>query len=218
MRKLCIAISLLFALNDLSAQSSRYAITLEGAPTFSYLKFQSPFFASIDQPIWRYYGGMTLYYALRERSGIVSGVGFERKGASSSIDFTDENGTFIGKENFIIQLDYVSVPILFRQILDTKRTFFVDMGGYWGCLIKEGYSVRYQSSVHNYTDKTLNINDFGVSLGVGMRLPLWKNWSIPITLRSQHSIFSLAPMPNPRNFNVRNNTAQLAIGLTYQYH
>jgi hypothetical protein len=218
MRKFCIAISLLLALNDLSAQSSRYAITLEGAPTFSYLKYKYSIFSVYDRPIWRYYGGMTLYYALGERYGIVSGVGFERKGGTYQVNQTNENGTFIGMADNNLHLDYVSVPLLFRKILGAKQSFFVDLGGSWGCLIKQEAEQHFQNIhlVNNY--KTLNTNDFSVLLGVGMRLPLWKNWSLPITLRSQHSLFTLSTLPNSVNVNIRNNTAQLAIGLTYQYH
>jgi Outer membrane protein beta-barrel domain len=218
MRKFCLAICLLLALNPLSAQSSRYAITLEAAPTFSYMKYKYSAFSIVDKPIGRYYGGMTLYYALGERYGIVSGVGFERKGGKSQIDIINENGDFLGKGDYMIQLDYVSVPLLFRKVLGAKNAFFVDMGGSWGCLIKQEASQRFQNITHYSMNTGLIINDFSALVGVGMRFPLWKNWSLPITLRSQHSLFTLAPAPNPRNFNIRNNTAQLAIGLTYQYH
>jgi hypothetical protein len=202
----------------LSAQSSHYAITLEGAPTFSYLKFKSSIFSIVDKPIWRYYGGMTLYYALGERYGIVSGVGYERKGGTSPMEMVNENGDFLGTGDYRIQLDYISVPMLFRKILGAKNAFFVDMGGSWGCLIKQEESLLFQNIYRVAHNNNLIINDFSVLLGVGMRFPLWKNWSLPITLRSQHSIFTLAPEPNPFKVNVRNNTAQLAIGLTYQFH
>ncbi len=217
MRKCCIAISLLLALNYLFAQSNRYAITLEGAPTFSYLKFKNSVFSAYDQPIWRYYGGMTLYYALGERYGLVSGVGYERKGAKDQMEIQNENGDDIGKADLTIHLDYVSVPMLFRKILGAKQLFFVDIGGSWGCLIKQESIFRFQN-IYRTNDMGLKINDFSALLGVGMRLPLSKNWSLPITLRSQHSLLTLAQKPNPLNLNIRNNTAQLAIGLTYQYH
>ena len=206
-----------------NAQKSTIILSIEGAPSVRWLTDNSNFITYQKPiPVLGFYGGITAQIPFSKVWSLVTGIGFERKGNALKSEETDFNGAILGTEYFYFNNDYWTMPVLVRASFGNKIKYFFNAGFYYGYLGASNLKIdRVDKSQNAPTlinnKSTMNSNDFGFSIGGGIRIKIAPKWTIPIEIRSNHGLVNTAKGPTIDNANIRTNATHLIVGLSYEF-
>ena len=195
---------LLFSLSTLLvAQSNSFRIGVDGGPSLvthmGSFKYVSAGFTN------GYSFAGTIQYTF-QRLSIVSGVGYERKGYSS----TTKPGYYnLPMEEYIAHNDYLNIPLLLRYTFGSKRlSVFANLGGYLGIrqksLIYEKNAGPDSGLLQKYEKKMEDL-DLGVSAGVGVKYPISGRFNLLFEARNN---YGLVYLNRNSTYNYGNNKSQ----------
>ena len=206
-----------------NAQKSNIILSIEGAPSvrwstdnINFVPYQKP------TPTLGFYGGMTAQIPFAKAWSLVTGIGFERKGNALKWEETDFNGAITGTQYFYFNNDYLTIPVLVRVSFGNKIKYYFNTGFYYGYLRAANLKIdRLDKSTNAPTlinnKSTMNNNDFGFSIGGGIRIKIATKWSIPIEIRSNHGLVNTEKGPTIDNAYIRTNATNLIVGLSYEF-
>jgi len=107
-------------------------------------------------------------------------------------------------------LNYLTVPVMVNWHFGKKRNWFLEAGPYVGFLLKA-------EEVRNGTDITdrFSSNDFGLTLGAGIKFPLNDQWKLFFELEGQGGLNDI--FKENSYTEVYNRRASINIGLNYLF-
>jgi hypothetical protein len=155
--------------------------------------------------------GATYSYYFSENVFLQSGIQFERKGAKMGIDFFDSSGNYYMTSDYILNRDYLILPVTCSFVTHTKVKFYYGGGLFFGYLLGTKYKKSILSTKETFDTETKQI-DFGINLGFGIVIPINNRFFIDLGLKDNLGLSNTLT-----NDVARNNTFGLQIGLKCKF-
>lgn len=108
------------------------------------------------------FGGSVDYY-FSDRWSIKGKLIYDRKGWDDDA-VMDSNGNFVKTD---INANYLTIPVMANWHFGSKRNWYLNFGPYAGVLLN-AKETKFDSDVTKY----LSSSDFGLSLGIGVKVPV----------------------------------------------
>lgn len=197
------------------SQTSRYEAGVQAGPTLSWLRGNKALDST--DPLMGPAVGLTFQYNLSSMLGIRLGAGYQQKGSSTDVTFTDVNGTTIGSGTLRNELQYLSIPLMLRFGFGEKFRVSAGAGGYAGVLM----SARYTTTGFDFADQTITDDfenlDIGVCASVSGALALGEHLSLGAEARYDKGLTNISALPVVDDGSVRTNAVFLLLGCSYRF-
>ncbi|PKP04789.1 MAG: hypothetical protein CVU11_03495 [Bacteroidetes bacterium HGW-Bacteroidetes-6] len=112
---------------------------------------------------------------------------------------------------YIMRLNYIEVPFLYRRML--KKSFGFETGLSFGVLIKNT-DVEYD--IYGLMPSRPPFEKYEVAAHIGFRYVIGESSSV--NLRYSHSVLPIRPHPGGVTYYFNRGQYNLALSLTYEYH
>lgn len=186
-----------------SAQPNRFSLALDAGISVASLTYDDTNLDDIYDSRLGYAAGTTFHYNFSKLFSLLTGIMYERKGASSDITFADNTGTIIGKTKLRDNFDYLVVPLLLRVTTANKVNFNINAGPYLGILLKRQW--KYKDKVispngtpltePDLTDETEK-SEIGIAGGIGITTRLSEKVDLSLQLRDYKGLTNDLPFDN----------------------
>ena len=215
-----LVLVILFVSNFCFAQEqplTKYDFGIEGGPNISFMYGKSNTIQYLTSGIG-FQGGVSFQINFNKLLSLRTVLSFERKiiKGKGEVTFTDANGKVIGDGTFHDNYDYLVLPILLRANFGNQVRFFVNAGPYFGYLLQAKYFGNITTTGQTLTgsiDKAQKV-DIGLSAGIGISIPIKKQFAISVEARNN---LSLLPVHKAENGDgsAKFNTTSVLIGFSY---
>lgn len=224
-----LGIILFLATTTAQAQKSKIELGIEGGPNLTNLRGRS--FHYDYKPMIYGSAGLSFQYHFSELISFRTGFGYEAKGFKSPVQENawpeDIHSTYY------TTYDYLNIPLMARFTFGEKIQFFVNAGGYFGILVNKRNHIDADPA-NEYHFHTILKNDkldkydqvdYGVSAGLGIRIPLNEYWNLSLEARAniglndirrqEPSVFNAGPAASATG-PANTNSGNLLLGLSYR--
>ena len=225
-KTLFIFLSVFYCTVCVSAQTPKFVVSAEFAITGNEL-----FNHFMKAPDVKYGYGIsnaaTIQYNFSKHFSIKSGIAFDTKRMHEilPLDFSCPYNIFCvfnyEKYGYTHQLNYIKTPLLIQTSFGKRFQFFIDAGVYFSGLFASSYAADYYAVSESSNLKVQNTYkpyDFGVIWGVGIKIPIGKNFSIPFELRANRSLVDQMSDIYPHTSGFKIHTRDIIIGLSYSFN
>ena len=162
-------------------------------------------------------GGLFFQYSLSKTFSLRTNISFQRKGTASNYDAIKDNaGNFLASIPSHSNFDYLTLPILARLTIDKKIKYYINAGPYFGYLLKQTDLYKNPSSTIDATNLDQHL-DFGISTGLGITMPIKKQYFISFEVRNDLGLFNVNGVPPSDDWIIKTNSLNLLIGFAYQF-
>ena len=213
-------------------QDSKFAVGFTVTPTITSLKgaIKPPisFNNGYDQTTvfygsqYRFSAGLSVEYFICKHLSVKSGLAYERKGAQTYrypmddvIDGYWPPNNMDKKMNF----DYLTIPILGSFSTKGKIKFYMDAGIFLGFLVSQKDLIAADGSNPERIDDnyaTVRKLDFGLSLGLGLKIPLSNKLLLDFGLCNNTGLININKTYLSNDEVLRTGSNGLQIGLKYR--
>lgn len=197
-----------------AGQQNKIDIGFEGGPGITFLR-GNEILSTYNKLKIDFSCGIFFQYNFPKTFSIRTNITFERKGSSWSFSTTDLNGNLTvikGHSN----LDYLTVPVLFRLTFGKKITYYFNAGIFMGYLISQKYiyhNIGFLPSDHTSEYRSF---DMGISGGIGFAIPVRNKFAISCELRNNLGLLNIAKGAVYNDGSIKTNSTNLLIGITYK--
>jgi len=197
---LTFMVILVFTATNSLAQDGKFGISVEGGPSCTYM-YKSNMTKSDFLPIVGGYAGVYFNYQFKKHFAFTPGLAWEEKGCEykpKTYGGTFNDPTF----DFIIRVDYLTLPLLLKASFGDQVRFICNAGPYFGILLKQNYiNVAYKSwgnggleiDPSTYTQRLPY--DLGFTGSLGLEVALGKRMGISLTLSDHLSLINTKVFP-----------------------
>lgn len=235
MKPFKIAFLMVFLYSLAYGQDSKFAVGFNVTPTITSLK------GAIKPPIsfnngnngnvptifygsqYSFSAGLSVEYFVCKHLSIKSGLAYERKGAQTYrypmddiIDGYWPPNNMDKKMNF----DYLTLPILGSFSTKGKIKFYMDAGIFLGFLVSQKDIIAADGSnpeLINNNYAAVRKLDFGLSLGLGLRMPLTKKLLLDFGLCNNTGLINVNKTYLSNDAVLRTNSMGFQFGLKYLF-
>jgi hypothetical protein len=130
---------------------------------------------------------------------------YDQKGWADGF-ITDNQGNTINDVNF--RLDYITIPVMANWHFGRSKNWYLNFGGYAGFLLDASET----SSGMNVKD-AFNPTDFGIALGIGVKIPISKNAKFFIEDDGQAGLINI--FKNSDGDVVQNVRSSINVGIAF---
>ncbi|HLO58918.1 MAG TPA: porin family protein [Bacteroidales bacterium] len=216
MKKSIFIILLLTVPFFLFAQKPNYLAGIQLSPTLNMLKGNSvtnEYDAKLD-----FSGGFSFEYPVTSNFYLKTALGYERKGAKTTIVLLDEYSMIVGHQHVKFNFNYLVLPVLVTLYTNGKIKLYVNSGPYFGFLLNQNiyYSAvgEHPEFEADYTDYTRRI-DWGLSVGFGIQLPIKNNILFETGLTGDFGLTNTSKSELLYSGSIRPNSFGLQFGIKY---
>lgn len=160
-----------------------------------------------------YMGALSLEYQYKQGFSIVTGLGWERKGAENNMIFDGPDmfiNTGISSMAAAEYYDYVVLPCLFRVTFNRKTPLFVNAGPYFGYLVQERIRT-WSGKIISSSD--IKNGDMGIAFGAGLKIPAGRRYNFSLETRFNVGVESLSK----NQTEIKNRSYNLILGFAYNF-
>lgn len=170
---------------------------------------------SVLRPGPGFAGGITYEYTFSKLFSFRTALSYERKNCQANFVFANNTGVFTTKTVF--QFDYAVLPLLLRLKLGESIKFTAQAGPFAGYLLRQQEVSTSSNFGKQKTVLTANYLpfDFGLSLGLGLLVPLTKNISLTGEFRGNLGLYNISRLPVYDNESIKTSSALVLAGLVY---
>lgn len=148
--------------------------------------------------------GFSADYYFSDRWSIKGKLIYDQKGWDNG-SFEDANGNYYATD---FNLNYLTVPVMANWHFGSKRNWYLNFGPYVGFLMSAeetagGVDVK----------EAFNSTDFGLALGIGVKIPVSDKLKISIEYEGQGGGSDIFKESN--NYRVSNSRSSLNVGLNF---
>lgn len=108
----------------------------------------------------------------------------------------------------IINLNYLTLPVLANWHFGGKRNWYLDFGPYVGFLINAN-----ENTYNTNLKSCFNTTDFGLSLGIGVKIPVSKKLKISLEYEEQSGFLEI--FKENYDYILTNNRGSLNLGINF---
>jgi len=198
-------------------QTNKFDIGVEGSPSLTFLR-GNDFIDNNHKPTIGFLGGLFFQYNFKKVVSLRTNIAFERKGSILSSQTTDINGNPLGEITINTNFDYLTFPILVRATFGKKVQYFINVGPYFGYLIKQtfvskGDNIPTTTSDNTSLDKRF---DIGISTGLGLSVPIKTKFAFSFEVRNNLGLYNVSAVPVANNGAIKTNSTNFLLGFTYK--
>jgi hypothetical protein len=198
-------------------QKSKITLGLELTPTMNSIRGNS--FVNSFNPLFSFSTGLNIEYIINDKYSIKSGLTYDKKGAKTEIDYRDANGGPLTPIDVRENFNYLVLPILGSFSSHGNTKFYFDAGPYIGFLLsqKEIWESNgsFPGKTSDYTASTKKI-DLGLSLGLGVKIPLKDHWLILVGLKENLGLINTSKYLAVDNSSVKTNSFGIQLSFKYK--
>jgi hypothetical protein len=226
MKKLILSLTIGLVGMTTYAQTSRYELGFNIGPNLNGYRgtafddaYYDPFLFSYEtEKVLGTSYGLSLQYNFGDlkKSKVISlliNPTFDRKHYSTNTHIDNQN--YVGYESNITSKGYdnfIGSPILLRATFGNKSKFFLNAGPYFGCFTNSVWSTNQDGFQTNGDTVYSKHFDAGLSIGLGLRVPINDRLGFSFELRNNLGLKNLS---YSEQFTSKLNTTNLSLGLTY---
>ncbi len=207
MKKFPALFVVLSALGMHSLQAQTIELGFTAGPSLASVRV-SPVPDAQHKPMVSFAFGPTLTYHLSNNLAISSGLLLDRKGT--------EVETFISPSTTRINFDYLSLPVMVRYSFGNFVKWYVNAGPYVSYLVQEQRSFSNSTTFAAESKNTDDFKpmDFGLSGGIGLRVPVMCNVYFNTELRHNYGLHNISALPVYKDGKLQTNSTNLLLGFT----
>lgn len=211
-RALFLLIAVFYSLTGFG-QESKFLIGVELTPSGSTLWTDAS--NDIEDTRLAFSSGLKAEYCLTQAFSIKSGLLYELKGEQYTLLYTLESGEQVDRI-VKINLNYMILPILITFKTKGSTNFYVDAGTFLGYLLsaKAKYKTGDSKSSSNLGDYYKKF-DFGLSIGVGLYIPVSEKYIINIGLKENLGLLNTSKSSS-HYYSEKTNSIGFELGLKYK--
>ncbi|MCX6252797.1 MAG: porin family protein [Bacteroidetes bacterium] len=208
--KLFLLFLMLLAPSLCNCQDRKFQVGIEGGPSLCVFREEMLLFPrKYDDLGLEGMIGVAFSYPIDNNYAFCTGLSWERQG------YSNRSG------DFHYHFDYLILPVVFQVNLLKKKRFYINMGPYVGYLLSKGFKSDYYDG---FFDKwKYEKFDTGITLGLGVNLPIFHHFSTTIGLRNNFGLMNIQkPYTVTRDkYNMGNagksftNSTIILIGISY---
>jgi opacity protein-like surface antigen len=131
---------------------------------------------------------------------------FDQKGWSDGF-LSNADGTVINNINF--QLNYITIPIMVNWEFGKKKNWYLNFGPYAGFLLG-----ATETSTSTDVKSDFNSNDFGLSYGLGVKIPVSNRLKLFFEYNGQSGISNIIK-GTPNSIVVQNFRSAINVGINF---
>ena len=202
--KLFLVFALAFNAATIQAQSTSVGIAV--GPALSDLRNRSdlPFELDLYEPKLGIASEVNFTWRFSKNMGVRTGLGFEQKGAKSTLDYTNENGEAISDTIVRTKLNYLQIPLMLELRLGGDFAWLFQLGQSYGLLInQQGEEVLMEGFT-----KT----DWSALAGIGLEFPVGEKMKLQLQSRFSYGLNDLA---KTSVWEINNFSTGLLVGVQY---
>jgi hypothetical protein len=149
--------------------------------------------------------GFSAEYYFSDQWGIKGKLIYDQKGWGNGYFINFNNLEF---DHVNLRIDYLTVPLMANWHFARKRNWYLDFGPYFGELL----------SAKDWNDNSdlkefYNPIDVGLSLGIGVKIPLYNKIKLFIEAEGQGGVTNIAK--NSPNQTIRSERSSLNVGINF---
>lgn len=196
------------------AQVNKFNIGIEGGPSIIFMR-GNEIIKSYQKASIGYSGGIFFQYNFKKILSLRTSISYERKGSVSSKDYFYIVGASFTNTPIKNNFKYLSMPILLRATFGKGLQYFVNAGPYFGYLIQQNFTseelpTRDNTSVYKRLD-------LGLSLGLGLIVPIRKKFSFSFEVRNNLGLFDTSDAPVYGGGTIKTNSTVALLGFAYKF-
>ncbi len=202
--------------SEATGLTPRFEAGLQLGPSLGWLRGNKTLDAT--DPLLGPAAAVTLQYGCSKTIGVRVGLGYQRKGTTSEVTFTDINGSVIRDGEIHSALDYLLIPVMMRASFGNKAHLTVGVGPYAGFLMRsrQTSSGGLDFPAFDNTDD-LEKWDMGISASLGGSLPLGDALAIQTEVRYDKGLTNVSALPVINDGSIRTNAVCLMLGCSYRF-
>ena len=148
--------------------------------------------------------GGSLDYYFSETWSIKGKLIYDQKGWNN--DYIEDSNGYVYPTD--VNLNYLTIPVMANWHFGNKRNWYLNFGPYFGFLL-DANETQFDTDIKEY----FNTNDFGLALGIGVKIPVSKKLKIFIEYDGQGGISDI--IKNNYYSDVTNSRSSLNFGLNF---
>ena len=216
-KSLFIGLLLLTVETTTYGQTNKIDIGVEGSPSLIFLR-GNDIIKQWHKPTIGFLGGLFFQFNFKKIGSLRTNIAYERKGSIMTAQTTDINGNPLGEVTTHTNFDYLTLPVLVRATFGKKVQFFVNVGPYFGYLIKQtfvskGDNIPTTTSDNTYRDKRF---DTGISTGLGLSVPIKTKFAFSFEVRNNLGLYNTSAVPVANDGTVKTNSTNFLFGFAYK--
>ncbi|MDQ3102155.1 MAG: PorT family protein [Bacteroidota bacterium] len=217
-RSFLLGILVLTTVDLIHGQANRFDIGIEGGPSRTFLQGNT-LIDDLHEPTLGYSGGLFFQYSFRKVVSLRTKIAFERKGSVLHLPLVDIHGNLIDDVTTNANFNYLTIPLLLRATFGKKVQYFMNAGAYWGYLLKQTFVTKGSKLPETTSDNTAlhKRSDMGISAGVGLALPIARDFLLSIEVRHNLGMYNISAVPVINDGVIRTNSTDLLLGFTYKF-
>ncbi|MDR2970481.1 MAG: PorT family protein [Bacteroidales bacterium] len=205
-------------------QENKFDIGVECAPSLIFMR-GNDMIKNYHKPTIGFSAGIFFQYNFPKIFSLRTNIAYERKGSvlkdmkDIQITTVDQPSEFVGRATIHTNYDYLTFPILVRATFGKKVNFFVNVGPYFGCLIKQTTVVKIKESKISQTyEETSYFKrfDIGIATGLGLSVPIKTNFAFSFEVRNNLGLYNVSKIPVANNGTIKTNSTNFLLGFTYK--
>ena len=216
--KTIILISLVLTFCTSYGQTTRFETGIEGSPSLISLR-GNDIIDQFQNPTIGFSGGLFFQYNFNKIISLRTNLAFERKGSTSKTQAIDEFGSSLGNVRTNTNFDYLTLPLLVRATFGKRILFFANTGPYIGFLLKQTSVSRGAKIPKKVLDTTHfeKGNDFGVSAGLGLIVPIKQNIAFSFEVRNNLGLYNVSAGYVSEGGTIKTNSTNFLFSLAYKF-
>lgn len=158
--------------------------------------------------------GASIEVPINERLSFIGNLNYERKSFSREIQTQEDPFDPIFQPvNLDVRatLHYIAVPLDLKYYLDPAKKFYVNGGLFAGFYLDNTLKVDGDKVEDESGDDIFKTLDFGLNLGLGMRIPLDNKNDLNIELRDNLGLVNISDVPVMDDGTVKTNSVNLIV-------
>lgn len=145
--------------------------------------------------------GVSCEVPLKNNFSLLANVNYERKTGKVMIeDIYNSNNEVTAK----FRMHYITIPVNLKYYIGAKKNFFIHAGPYAGIFIDDTFIYDGKAQTNEISGGSdFKRMDFGITSGIGTRIPVSDRNSITLGLRSNIGLSNVSDMPD---YNFKTNS------------
>lgn len=148
--------------------------------------------------------GLAADYFFSDRWSIKGKLIFDQKGWDNDV-FEDANGNPYYTN---VNLNYLTIPVMANWHFGGKRNWYLNFGPYAGFLISAKETTRGVD-----IKEALNTTDFGLALGIGVKIPVTDKLKVSIEFDGQGGFSDI--FKENDGYRVQNSRSSINVGVNF---
>jgi hypothetical protein len=201
-------------------QENRFDIGVEGSPSLIFL-WGNDIFRDFHKPTIGFSVGLFFQFNFPKIISLRTNIAYERKGTVVKEITTTTIDQPIDNVRMRTNDDYLIFSLLVRATFGKKIQFFVNVGPYFGYLIKQTYVTKFKKDNIPTTERhdgtsTFKRFDTGISTGLGLSVPIKTKFAFSFEVRNNLGLYNVSKFPVINNGTIKTNSTNFLVGFTYK--